>query len=110
MTKGQEPDLLHVRPLSLEVQSSLHRSTVKSPSTIVEALGLSPVALLAGVVLRLHIGPAARWYVIIELDFDARQAADAFVTTMCAIWPKVEETLIVGPQVRIVDCVELRRY
>lgn len=49
-------------------------------------------------------------YVIIELDFDARQAADAFVTTMRAIWPKVEGTLIAGPQVRIVDCVELHRY
>lgn len=49
-------------------------------------------------------------YVIIELDFDARDAAEAFVTTMRTIWPKVEGTLIAGPRVRIVDCVEIHRY
>lgn len=49
-------------------------------------------------------------YVIIELDFDTRERAEAFVTTMRAIWPKVEGTLITGPKVRIVDCVEVHRY
>jgi hypothetical protein len=50
------------------------------------------------------------YYVIIELDFDTREAADAFVATMRTIWPKVEGTLVTGPQVRIVDCVEQHEY
>ena len=49
-------------------------------------------------------------YVIIELDFDARGAAEAFVATMRTIWPKVEGTLMTGPQVRIVDCVDEHEY
>ncbi len=49
-------------------------------------------------------------YVIIELDFDDREAAEAFVTAMRAIWPEVQGTLIAGPQVRIVECVEQHKY
>lgn len=49
-------------------------------------------------------------YVIVELDFDARGAAEAFVTTMRGIWGQVEGTLITGPQVRIVECVEQHAY
>lgn len=49
-------------------------------------------------------------YVIIELDFDEREAAEAFVTTMRGIWGQVEGTLMTGPRVRIVDCVEEHEY
>lgn len=49
-------------------------------------------------------------YVIIELDFDAREAADTFVTTMRGIWPQVEGTLVVGPKIRLVNCVEQHQY
>ena len=49
-------------------------------------------------------------YVIIELDFDERQAAEAFVTTMRGIWRQVEGTVMTGPRVRIVDCVEQHEY
>jgi hypothetical protein len=49
-------------------------------------------------------------YVIIELDFDARERADAFVTTMHAIWRQVEGAIMTGPRVRIVDCVEQHEY
>jgi quinol monooxygenase YgiN len=49
-------------------------------------------------------------YVLVDLDFDSREAADAFVATMRSLWPKVEGTLIGGPKVRIVDCVEQHEY
>ena len=49
-------------------------------------------------------------YVIIELDFDERDAAEKFVVTMRSIWKQVEGTIMVGPQVRIVDCVEQHDY
>lgn len=49
-------------------------------------------------------------YVVIELDFDERAAAEAFVVKMRAIWKQVEGTIIVSPQVRIVDCVEQHEY
>jgi hypothetical protein len=48
--------------------------------------------------------------VLVELDFDARDRADAFVTAMRGIWRQVEGTLIGGPQVRIVDCVDQHEY
>lgn len=49
-------------------------------------------------------------YVIIELDFDTRAAADAFVAKMRGIWQQVEGTVMTGPRVRIVACVEERSY
>ncbi|MEO5818178.1 MAG: hypothetical protein ABIT20_23110 [Gemmatimonadaceae bacterium] len=49
-------------------------------------------------------------YVIIELDFGDLEAAEAFVLAMRAIWAQVQGTLIAGPQVRIVDCVEQHEY
>lgn len=49
-------------------------------------------------------------YVIIELDFDARPMAEAFVEKMRGIWLQVEGTVMTGPRVRIVECVEERSY
>ena len=46
------------------------------------------------------------YYVIIELDFDTKEGADAFVARMRTIWGQVEGTLISGPKVRLLDCVE----
>jgi hypothetical protein len=49
-------------------------------------------------------------YVIVELDFDARDRAESFLATMRGIWKQVDGSLIDGPRARIVDCVEERRY
>lgn len=49
-------------------------------------------------------------YVIIELDFDAQPTAEAFVAKMRGIWQQVEGTVMTGPQVRIVACVEEHAY
>jgi hypothetical protein len=49
-------------------------------------------------------------YVIVELDFDARDAAERFLETMRGIWKQVDGSLIAGPRARIVDVVEEHRY
>lgn len=49
-------------------------------------------------------------YVIIDLDFDERERAEAFLAAMRRIWNQVDGSLIDGPRARIVDCVEERRY
>lgn len=49
-------------------------------------------------------------YVIIELDFDTRELADAFVTKMRAIWNRVEGDLMRGPQVRVLTRLEEHSY
>lgn len=49
-------------------------------------------------------------YVIVELDFDAREQAERFVATMRGIWQQVEGSLVTGPRVRIVECVEAHEY
>jgi quinol monooxygenase YgiN len=49
-------------------------------------------------------------YVLVDLDFGARDAAERFVATMRSIWQQVEGTLIQGPRARIVECVEEHSY
>jgi hypothetical protein len=49
-------------------------------------------------------------FVCIDLDFDTRAAAETFVTVMQPIWQRVEGTVITGPRVRIVECVERHEY
>jgi hypothetical protein len=49
-------------------------------------------------------------YVLVELDFETRDAAEAFVATMQGIWRRVDGTVIVNPQVRIVDWIEVASY
>ena len=49
-------------------------------------------------------------FVIIDLDFDTSEAAQAFVTTMRGIWQRVEGTVMTNPRVRVVDCVERHEY
>jgi hypothetical protein len=52
----------------------------------------------------------AEWYVIIDLDFDDRGAAEAFVAKMRTIWNQVEGSIMTGPQVRIMECMEKHDY
>jgi hypothetical protein len=48
--------------------------------------------------------------VIVELDFDDRDRAESFVTTMRGIWKQVEGTVMTGPQVRILECLDEHQY
>jgi hypothetical protein len=50
-------------------------------------------------------------YVLVELDFEVRDAAETFLVAMRAIWRQVEGTVVTGgPQARIVECVEAHEY
>ncbi|HEX9483574.1 MAG TPA: hypothetical protein VF929_03300 [Gemmatimonadaceae bacterium] len=49
-------------------------------------------------------------YVMIELDFDTRDGAEAFVAKMRGIWQQVDGTLVTGPRARVVDCIEEHVY
>jgi hypothetical protein len=49
-------------------------------------------------------------YVIVELDFDHREAAEGFLETMRGIWKQVDGSLIAGPRARVVECVQEHQY
>ena len=49
-------------------------------------------------------------FVAIDLDFDTSDAANAFVTAMRGIWKQVEGTVMTGPRVRVVECVDRHEY
>ncbi len=48
--------------------------------------------------------------VMIDLDFETEDQADAFLATMRGIWSQVQGTLIHAPQARIVESVEFQEY
>ena len=48
--------------------------------------------------------------VVIELDFADRGRAESFVTAMRGIWKQVEGTVMTGPQVRILECLDEHQY
>lgn len=48
--------------------------------------------------------------VMIDLDFDTRESAEAFLATLRGIWGRVRGTLIHEPRARIAESVETRRY
>jgi hypothetical protein len=48
--------------------------------------------------------------VIVELDFDEREKAEAFVMTMRGIWKQVEGTVMTGPQARMLECLDQHEY
>jgi hypothetical protein len=47
-------------------------------------------------------------YVMIELEFDTISQAEALLTSMRGVWNRVEGTIMMDPQARIVDIVETR--
>lgn len=49
-------------------------------------------------------------YVIVELDFENREKAGAFVAKMRGIWKQVEGTIMTGPKVRIVEVTDEHFY
>lgn len=49
-------------------------------------------------------------HVMIDLEFDTQEQAEALLGSMRVIWGQVQGTLIDGPQVRMADLVEATEY
>jgi hypothetical protein len=49
-------------------------------------------------------------FVMIDLEFDTLGQAEAFLTAMRAVWGRVEGTIMMSPQARIVEAVETKAY
>ena len=49
-------------------------------------------------------------YVIIDLEFDSLSEAEAALAALRNLWGKVEGTIMVNPQTRILDLVETMEY
>ena len=48
--------------------------------------------------------------VMIDLDFDTKAEAQAFLTTMHDVWSQVQGSLIDSPHARIAESVEVKEY
>lgn len=49
-------------------------------------------------------------YVMIDLEFDTASQAEALLNAMRVVWSRVEGTIMMNPQARIVEAVETREY
>jgi ribosomal protein L35AE/L33A len=49
-------------------------------------------------------------YVMIELEFDTVNQAEALLASMRAVWVNVEGKIMINPQVKIVELVESVKY
>lgn len=49
-------------------------------------------------------------YVMIDLEFDTAQEAEALLAAMRVVWGRVQGSVMSNPKVRIVDLVETRAY
>lgn len=49
-------------------------------------------------------------YVMIDLEFDSNGEAEALLAAMREVWSRVEGTVMVNPQARIVEVVESKEY
>jgi hypothetical protein len=49
-------------------------------------------------------------HVLIDLEFDSHQQAQAALAALRSVWARVAGTLITNPQARIVEPVETRTY
>lgn len=49
-------------------------------------------------------------YVLIDLEFDTSSQAEALLAAMRGVWGRVEGTIMMNPQARIVEAVETREY
>lgn len=47
---------------------------------------------------------------MIDLEFDTAGQAEALLAAMRVVWGRVEGTLIMNPQARIVEAVETKQY
>ncbi|CAG0928926.1 hypothetical protein TFLX_01161 [Thermoflexales bacterium] len=49
-------------------------------------------------------------FVMIDLEFDTVQQAEALLAAMRVVWGRVAGTIILNPQARIVEVTETKRY
>ncbi len=49
-------------------------------------------------------------YVMIDLEFNTAAEAEALLAAMRVVWGRVEGTIMVNPQSRIVETVETKNY
>jgi hypothetical protein len=49
-------------------------------------------------------------YVMIDLEFDSKREAEALLAAMREVWSRVEGTVMLNPQARIVEIVESKEY
>ncbi len=49
-------------------------------------------------------------YVMIDLEFDTASQAEALLNAMRVVWSRVEGTIMMNPQARIVEAVETKEY
>lgn len=49
-------------------------------------------------------------YVMLDLEFDTVQQAEALLAAMHIVWSRVEGTIMRNPQARIVEAVETKTY
>lgn len=49
-------------------------------------------------------------YVMIDLEFDSARQAEALLAAMRVVWSRVEGTIMMNPQARIVEAVETNEY
>jgi len=49
-------------------------------------------------------------YVMIDLEFDTAQQAEALLAAMRVVWGRVEGTIMTNPKAQIVEAVETREY
>jgi hypothetical protein len=49
-------------------------------------------------------------YVMIDLEFDTVNQAEALLAAMRGVWARVEGQIMMNPQARIVEAVETREY
>lgn len=49
-------------------------------------------------------------YVMIDLEFDTAREAEKLLNAMRSVWERVQGTVILNPQARIVEVVETKAY
>jgi hypothetical protein len=49
-------------------------------------------------------------YVMIDLEFDTASQAEALLAAMRVVWGRVEGTIMMNPQAKIVEAVETKAY
>ncbi|MCB0173198.1 MAG: hypothetical protein KDJ97_21925 [Anaerolineae bacterium] len=49
-------------------------------------------------------------YVMIDLEFDTIDQAEALLAAMRVVWGRVEGTIMMNPQARIVEAMETKAY
>jgi hypothetical protein len=49
-------------------------------------------------------------YVLIDLEFDTVNQAQALLDAMRVVWGRVEGTIMMNPQARIAETVEIKEY